>query len=71
MAEVNAYNRINRFWGSDSVSAARKVAKSTGKSQKDLTCEKLNNLLRDHHKVGITVIKALIDFKEARDGSWF
>ena len=71
MAGVSNYNKINRFWGSDSVSAARKIGKSTGKSQKDSTCEKLNNLLKDHHNAGIIVIKALVDFKKARDDSWF
>lgn len=71
MADVSNYNKINRFWGSNSVSAARKVDKSTGKSQKDSTCDKLNNLLRDHPDEGITVIKALVNFKKARDDSWF
>jgi hypothetical protein len=71
MAGVSNYNKINRFWGSDSVSAARKIDKSTSKSQKASTCDKLNNLLKVHPNAGITVIKALVDFKKARDDSWF
>jgi len=71
MININNYNKINRWWGADSVSAARKVDKLTGKTQKESTCNKLENLLEDHRKIGITVIKALIGFKQARNDSWF
>ena len=65
---INSYNNISR----SSVSDARlKNTELNGKSAKQITCEKLTTLLKNHHDAGIKVIRALVDFKAIRHDTWF
>lgn len=71
MDNLRKYNQISRFWGRNSVRAARKVTTSDGKSQKQSTCGKLNDLLTTNRHDGIQIIKHLVNFKQQRNDSWF
>ena len=64
MNNIQKYNHLSRSM----VNNAR--VKKDGKSDKDLTCDKLNNLLRDHPESGVSVIKSLVEFKRTRNNSW-